>query len=57
VGLPSNVIIEEAHNGEYDMVVMGTQGHSTLMDAMMGSTVRRVLRRCKKPVLSVRLPE
>lgn len=57
VGLPSNVIIEEAHNGEYEMVVMGTHGHSNLLDAMMGSTARRVLRRCKKPVLSVRLPE
>jgi nucleotide-binding universal stress UspA family protein len=57
VGVPSSEIIKEAHNGEYDMVVMGTQGHSTLLDAMMGSTVRRVLRRCKKPVLTVRLPE
>lgn len=57
VGVPSSVIIKEAHNGEYQMVVMGTQGHSTLLDAMMGSTVRRVLRRCKKPVLTVRLPE
>jgi nucleotide-binding universal stress UspA family protein len=57
VGLPSNVIIEEAHSGEYQMVVMGTHGHSKLLDAMMGSTARRVLRRCKKPVLTVRLPE
>jgi nucleotide-binding universal stress UspA family protein len=36
---------------------MGTHGHGTLADAMMGSTARRVLRRSKKPVLVVRLPE
>jgi nucleotide-binding universal stress UspA family protein len=57
VGVPSSEILREAHNGEHDMVVMGSQGHSALLDAMMGSTVRRVLRRCKKPVLTVRLPE
>ena len=57
VGLSSNVILEEAHDGEFDLVVMGTHGHSTLLDTMMRSTSRRVLRRCKKPVLTVRLPE
>jgi nucleotide-binding universal stress UspA family protein len=57
VGLPSNVIIEEAHSGEYQMVVMGTHGHSNLFDSMIGSTARRVLRRCKTPVLTVRLPD
>jgi nucleotide-binding universal stress UspA family protein len=36
---------------------MGTHGHGTLADAMMGSTARRVLRRSAKPVLVVRLPE
>jgi len=57
MGSPSDVILENAHNGGYDMVVMGTHGHSTMMDTMMGSTARRVVRRCKKPVLTVRLPE
>jgi len=57
VGMPSDVILEVAHNGKFEMVVMGTQGHSTIIDAMMGSTARRVLRRCKIPVLTVRLPE
>jgi nucleotide-binding universal stress UspA family protein len=37
--------------------VMGTHGHGTLADVMMGSTARRVLRRSRKPVLVVRLPE
>ena len=43
--------------GDFDFVVMGAHGHGVLEDAMIGSTSRRVLRRCKKPVLVVRLPE
>ena len=41
----------------FDLVVIGTHGHSAFVDAMMGGTARRVLRRCKKPVLTVRVPK
>ncbi|MDP2645409.1 MAG: universal stress protein [Desulfobacterales bacterium] len=57
VGHPSTVILEHAHKDDFDLVVMGTHGHSALVDVMMGGTARRVLRRCKKPVLTVRLPK
>ena len=56
-GNPVEEILREAEKREFDMVVMGTHGHGTLADTMMGSTARRVLRRCNKPVLVVRLPE
>ena len=36
---------------------MGTQGHGLLEDVLIGSTAQRVIRRSKKPVLVVRLPE
>jgi nucleotide-binding universal stress UspA family protein len=36
---------------------MGRYGHGTIKDAMIGSTVRRVLRRTQKALLVVRLPE
>jgi nucleotide-binding universal stress UspA family protein len=36
---------------------MGAHGHKPLVDAVMGSTSRRVLRRCKTPVLVVKLPD
>jgi nucleotide-binding universal stress UspA family protein len=57
IGNPVEEILEEVEASGCDMVVMGTHGHGILANAMMGSTSRRVLRRCKKPVLVVRLPE
>ncbi|MGB5745464.1 MAG: universal stress protein [Desulfobacterales bacterium] len=56
-GNPVEEIIKYSAEKNCDLIVMGTHGHGTLVDAMMGSTARRVLRRSKKPVLVVRLPE
>ena len=56
-GNPAEEILRQAESDDYDMVIMGTHGRDPLADVMMGSTARRVLRRCKKPVLVVRLPE
>ncbi len=57
IGNPVEEILQEVEANGCDMVVMGTHGHGIMANAMMGSTSRRVLRRCKKPVLVVRLPE
>jgi nucleotide-binding universal stress UspA family protein len=57
IGNPVDVILQEVEDKGYDMVVMGAHGHSVLANALMGSTSRRVIRRCKTPVLVVRLPE
>ena len=57
IGNPVEEILQEGENSGCDMIVMGARGHGVLANAMMGSTSRRVLRRCKKPVLVVRLPE
>ena len=56
-GNPVEQIIKQSDEKNCDLIVMGTYGHGTLADAMMGSTARRVLRRSRKPVLVVRLPE
>jgi len=56
-GNPVELILDEVKKGDYDLVVMGAHGHKGLADAVMGSTSRRVLRRCPTPVLVVRLPE
>jgi len=56
-GNPVEKILQYSEEIDCDLIVMGTHGHGTLADAMMGSTARRVLRRSPKPVLVVRLPE
>jgi nucleotide-binding universal stress UspA family protein len=56
-GQPVDKIIETAEKKECDVIVMGSRGQGMLAEVMIGSTSRRVLRRCKKPVLVVRLPE
>ncbi len=56
-GHPVKEILEQAGKRNCDLIVMGTQGHGFLEDTLLGSTARRVIRRSKKPVLVVRLPE
>lgn len=56
IGHPVEEILKEVENNPYDLVVMGAHGQGGMADALMGSTSRRVLRRCRKPVLVVRLP-
>jgi nucleotide-binding universal stress UspA family protein len=55
-GHPVDRIIELADTADFDVIVMGSRGLGVLGDVMLGSTSRRVLRRCSKPVLVVRLP-
>lgn len=57
LGHPVEQIIEFAEQGSYDLIVIGSHGFDTLKDAMLGNTVRRVLRKSKVPVMVVRLPE
>ena len=56
-GNPAEEILEQAEKINCDIIVMGTHGHGAIEDVLLGSTARRVVRRSKKPVLVVRLPE
>jgi nucleotide-binding universal stress UspA family protein len=56
-GNPVEEIINHSKKLNCDLIVMGTHGHGTLEDVMIGSTARRVVRRSRIPVLVVRLPE
>ena len=57
IGHPVEEILKLAERPAIDLIVMGSHGRGIFADAVMGSTSRRVLRRCKKPVLIVRLPK
>ena len=56
-GHPVDQIVEYADSTDCDVIVMGSRGLSMLGDVVIGSTSRRVLRRCSKPVMVIRLPE
>jgi nucleotide-binding universal stress UspA family protein len=47
-------IAEMATRGEYDLLVMGSHGHSALGNLVMGSVTTKVLAHCKTPILIVR---
>jgi nucleotide-binding universal stress UspA family protein len=47
-------IAKLADSGKFDLVVMGSHGHGTLVNLVMGSVATQVLAHCKVPVLLVR---
>ncbi len=54
-GHPVHEIIDAAVDGNFDMVIMGTHGHSLLDDLLLGSVARGVVHKCPVPVLTIRL--
>ena len=56
-GHPVDQIVHQAAEMDADLIVIGSHGRGGLADVTMGSTSRRVLRRCAMPVLVVRLQE
>ena len=54
VGHAGEIISKTAESGKFDLVVMGSHGHGTLGNLVMGSVATQVLARSKVPVLLVR---
>jgi len=54
VGPPAEVITDAAKKARYDLLVMGSHGHGTLTNLVMGSVATKVLAHCDTPVLLVR---
>jgi nucleotide-binding universal stress UspA family protein len=57
MGDPVEEIIKESEKGKYDLIVMGSHRHGSLKSAVMGDTVKLLVRRSRVPVLVVRVPE
>ncbi len=49
-----DAIIAFVESKKPDLIVMGTHGHSSLMNVVLGSVTTGVLSRCKVPVLLIR---
>lgn len=56
-GFPEVEILKKADEIGCDAIVMGTHGKGIMKHAFFGSTARRVLRRIRKPVFVIPLPE
>ena len=56
-GRPDEVILREAARIAPDVIVMGSHGHSTVGEILLGSTAHRVSQRANVPVLLVRTDE
>ncbi len=53
-GHAPEVIAKTASEGGFDLLMMGSHGHTELGNLVMGSVATRVLASCKTPVLLVR---
>lgn len=53
-GHVGEVISKLADKGKFDLIIMGSHGHGSLMNLVTGSVTNQVLARCKTPVLLVR---
>jgi universal stress protein A len=52
-GVPADAIVDEAAQGGFDLVVMGTHGRTGRDRALIGSVAETVVRRSRVPVLTV----
>jgi nucleotide-binding universal stress UspA family protein len=53
-GHPGEVIAAQAVAGNFDLLVLGSHGHSALGNLVLGSVATRVLAQCSTPVLLIR---
>jgi nucleotide-binding universal stress UspA family protein len=56
-GFPVEEILKKADELNCDAIIMGTHGKGMIKHAFLGSTTKRVLRRVRKPVFIIPLPE
>lgn len=54
IGTPAEVIVDEVEEEDYDLLVIGSRGFSTLRGLLMGSVSQYVLQHANCPVLVVR---
>lgn len=53
-GRPSATIVDEAENNDVDLIVIGSRGLGGITGWILGSTSRRIVESCTKPVLVVK---
>jgi nucleotide-binding universal stress UspA family protein len=56
-GHPAELILEQLHSGNHDLLVMGTRGLGRVGSALLGSVSQAVLHAAEVPVLVVHEPK
>jgi nucleotide-binding universal stress UspA family protein len=54
VGAPADLIAAMTAKGDYDLLMMGSHGHGSFANLIMGSTATKVMAACQTPVLLIR---
>jgi nucleotide-binding universal stress UspA family protein len=54
VGSPGEVVPEFANKGKFDLIVLGSHGHGSFTNLVMGSVATKVLAHCDTPALLIR---
>ena len=54
VGAAAEVISDAAKKGDYDLLMLGSHGHGTLSNLVLGSVATKVLANCRTPALLIR---
>ncbi|MEO7245567.1 MAG: universal stress protein [Rubrivivax sp.] len=54
VGHASDLIAQTAEKGKYGLLVMGSHGHGSLVNLVLGSVATKVIAKCGVPVLLIR---
>ncbi|MCV2367776.1 universal stress protein [Roseateles oligotrophus] len=54
VGPAADLIAATADKGKFDLVILGSHGHSSIGNLIMGSVATKVMAHCSVPVLLIR---
>lgn len=54
VGPAAEAVVTAANKGSFDLLMMGSRGHGSLLNLVMGSVVTKVVANSETPVLLVR---
>lgn len=50
---PSEEILKEAEEGDYNLIIMGRKGSSAIKDLIIGGVSSTVLQRCHNPTVAI----
>jgi nucleotide-binding universal stress UspA family protein len=53
IGTPSDEILREAEEGDYNLIIMGRKGRTAVKDLILGGVSSTVLQRCQNPTVAI----